>query len=74
MKLAKNFIIIIIFKGGNPTESNNYRPISILPILSKVLEKIVYKRLTNFLQNHYQFFQNSMDLGMARIQFVHFLI
>ena len=27
---------------------SNYRPISILPILSKILEKIIYKRLTDF--------------------------
>ena len=27
----------------------NYRPISILPILSKILEKLVHKRLINYL-------------------------
>jgi Reverse transcriptase (RNA-dependent DNA polymerase)/Endonuclease/Exonuclease/phosphatase family len=53
MKVAK---IVPIFKGGNPTEPSNYRPISILPIISKILEKIVYKRLIQFLQNNYQLF------------------
>ena len=27
---------------------SNYRPISILPVLSKILEKIIYKRLADF--------------------------
>ena len=31
---------------------NNYRPVSILPVLSKVLERLMYNRLINFLNKH----------------------
>ena len=46
LKIAK---IIPIFKSGNNTLLNNYRPISLLPAFSKLLEKIVCKQLWNFL-------------------------
>ena len=32
-----------LFKGGNQADSNCYRPISILPCIAKVLEKLVCK-------------------------------
>ena len=40
-------VIKPIFKTGDPTSFSNYRPISILPFLSKILEKIIYIRLLN---------------------------
>jgi hypothetical protein len=46
-KLAK---IIPIFKGDDANNVNNYRPISLLPIFSKIIEKIVAKRLGSFLE------------------------
>ena len=42
--------IIPIFKNGNTKLFNNYRPISILPAFSKILEKIVCNRLLHFLE------------------------
>ena len=33
--------IIPIYKADDPNEFINYRPISILPILSKILEKVI---------------------------------
>ena len=41
----KNAKVIPIFKKGNPKLVENYRPISIFPVFSKILEKIVHKRL-----------------------------
>ena len=38
-----------IFKNKSPEQYTNYRPISLLPSMSKILEKIVHKRLYNFL-------------------------
>ena len=49
MKIAK---IIPIFKSGNQEIMNNYRPISLLPAFSKLLEKLVCKRLTSFLESY----------------------
>ena len=36
-------------KGGNNQVVSNYRPISLLPLLSKMIEKIVHKRIYAFL-------------------------
>ena len=42
-----------IYKTGDENDFGNYRPISLLPCFSKMLEKIMYKRLYNHLsQNH----------------------
>jgi hypothetical protein len=49
MKIAK---IIPIFKSGDCLDRNNYRPISLLSIFSKILEKIVCTRLSNFLESN----------------------
>jgi hypothetical protein len=39
-----------IFKSGNSESCDNYRPISLLPSLSKVLEKLIAVQLTNHLE------------------------
>ena len=39
-----------IFKKGDLLESTNYRPISLLPNISKIMEKLVHQRLTMFLE------------------------
>ena len=39
-------------KGDSKMLCSNYRPISILPIFSKILEKLMYKRLTSFLDKY----------------------
>ena len=38
-----------IFKSGDPTDVTNYRPISVLPILSKIAERHVHNALYSFL-------------------------
>ena len=52
-KIAK---IIPVFKVGDKLNPANYRPISLLTAFSKILEKIIAKRLTNFLFKHKVFF------------------
>ena len=47
-----------LFKSGSHADSNNYRPISLLPVISKIFEKIVYKRTYSFLQKNDQLFQS----------------
>ena len=42
--------ISVIPKTDNPTTSNDYRPISILPVLSKVFERLIMKQLCNFIE------------------------
>ena len=43
-------IIIPIHKAGTKDRFTNYRPISLLPILSKILEKILHSTLSSFLE------------------------
>ncbi|CAH8456933.1 unnamed protein product, partial [Dicrocoelium dendriticum] len=40
-----------IHKGGSRTDPSNYRPVSLLPILSKVMESIVADALVCYLEN-----------------------
>ncbi len=47
----KAAIVTPIFKAGNPKDICNYRPISILPIISKVIEKWISEQLIYHLNN-----------------------
>ena len=44
--------VIPIHKKNSKSDPNNYRPISILPTLSKVAEKIVFKHVFNYFREH----------------------
>ena len=44
--------VIPFFKSGDPDEVGNYRPISLLPIISKLLEKIISNQLIEYLENN----------------------
>ena len=44
--------VIPLHKGGSKSDINNYRPISILPIFSKIFERIVYNQLYGFLEKY----------------------
>ena len=46
-----------IFKVGNENDFGNYRPIPVLSCFSKILEKIMYKRLYNHLSEHNLLYQ-----------------
>lgn len=45
----KQSIITPVYKGGDEEDISNYRPISILPAVSKILEKLLNIRLLNYL-------------------------
>ena len=47
-KLLKIARVVPIHKGGTKSDVTNYRPISILPTLSKIFEKIIHKKVTVF--------------------------
>jgi len=40
-----------IYKSGDKSSLSNYRPISLLPVLSKIFEKVIHKRLFDHLNN-----------------------
>jgi len=72
LKIAQ---ITPIPKITSPKSPNDYRPISILPTLSKVFEKVVYSRLYSFVTSdctlspqQYGFCTNhSTELGISAI-------
>ena len=51
-KILKKSIITPIFKKGEPSNSNKYRPISILCIMCRVLEHIISKQLICYLKSN----------------------
>ena len=55
MKLAK---VIPICKKDDPTQVTNYRRISLLPVLSKVVEKTIAKQLSGYFEENKLFNQN----------------
>lgn len=49
LKTAK---VIPVHKRGSKIDPNNYRPISILPVISKVFERIIFSRIYKFFNKH----------------------
>ncbi|MCP4437680.1 MAG: reverse transcriptase family protein, partial [Aureispira sp.] len=51
-QLCKFAQVTPILKGGNDDDPNNYRPISILPVIAKCIEYFVNEQLTNYFENN----------------------
>lgn len=49
LQIAK---VKLLFKGGDKNLLKNYRPISILPMFSKIIEKLLHSRLTTYFSKH----------------------
>ena len=49
LKAAK---VIPLFKSGDKMQLSNYRPVSVLPLFSKILERIMYSRLLSFVNSN----------------------
>ena len=56
-QLLKTAKVIPNYKAESKMLTSNYRPISLLPIIGKLLEKIIFARLTNFIQKYSIFFK-----------------
>ena len=48
LKIAR---VVPIFKSGDKALFSTYRPISVLPCVSKILERIIYNRIINYLND-----------------------
>lgn len=48
----KTSVVIPILKSGNKESVNNYRPISLTPVLAKIVEKAIKVRLDEFLEEN----------------------
>ena len=51
-KILKQALVTPILKKGDPRFCENYRPISVLPFLGKILERCIYNRLLGFIQQN----------------------
>lgn len=47
--LLKESLVTPVHKGGSEDDVSNYRPISVLSVISKILEKLINKRLLSYL-------------------------
>lgn len=61
----RNAFVTPLAKCSNPNIPSHYRPISILPYLSKVLEAVVHKQLTKFIEktSYLSPFQSGFRVG-----------
>ena len=50
--------IVPVFKKGSQSSLCNYRPIFLISVFSKLLEKLVYNRLIKFLEKNKVLFEN----------------
>ena len=41
-----------LLKNGSKSNPSNYRPISLLPLISKIIEKLIYEQTSSFLSNN----------------------
>ena len=70
MKIAR---VVPLHKNGDHSNVSNYRPVSILPLFSKIMERLMYDRLVSFINKHnilykFQFgFRNKHSTNMALI-------
>ena len=44
--------MIPVFKMGDKLEVNNYRPISLISNITKIIEKLIHRRLNSFLEQN----------------------
>lgn len=47
----KSARVVPIFKSGDPMDVNNYRPISVLSVLNKIIEQLIASRIKSFLNS-----------------------
>ena len=69
LKIAK---VTPVFKNGDPSLIQNYIPISVLPVFSKIYERLMYNRLMDYVTKNnnilskYQFgFRKGYSTDMA---------
>ena len=64
----RKHLIKPIFKSGNKNDAKNYRPISLLCIVSKVLEKIIYNGVIDFVISSVSTVQFGFLKGRSTLQ------
>ncbi len=72
----KSAIVTPLFKAGSTSDPNNYRPISVLPVISKLLERLIHNQMSEYLTsnnllspNQYKF-RKGYSTGTCLIDFL----
>ena len=53
----KKAYVSTVFKKGNHNDKTNYRPVRILPSLSKIYERLIYNQINHMTENALSIFQ-----------------
>ena len=43
--------VVPVYKKPDPLQKENYRPVSLLPHISKVFERVIYNQINSFMEN-----------------------
>ena len=65
--------VLPLHKDGSKLDENNYSPISLLIVLSKIYERIMYNRIYSYLENFFSFMQNNLVFVISIAQLMHLL-
>ena len=61
----KQVDITPVFKKGSMNSKDNYRPVSILPNVSKIFEKPLFKQVSDFFDNIFSMYQCGFRKGFS---------
>ena len=57
--------IIPVFKKGDKECKNNYRPVSVLPNMSKIFERIIFRQISNYMESFLSKYQCGFRKGYS---------
>ena len=57
--------VIPLYKKKDPLNKENYRPVSILPTISKIFERSMHNQLSSFMDNHFNPFLAAFRKGFG---------
>ena len=44
--------VVPLLKKGDPLDPQNYRPVALLPVLSKILEKVIFRQIVKYVESN----------------------
>lgn len=78
--VLKEAMVVPIFKKGDQNDVSNYRPISLLPIFSKIFERCMARRISHFFESHGLFtdsqfgFRQHRNTTLAILELVSYIL